>query len=140
MRTLIALLTPLALAACASFASLPGPLTLSAQDVTPAASAILDIIRHRLPPERGTLRLDSPQDELGQAIGSQVTNALRAQGFAIEEATRAAHQIGFAITPLRAGALLTVTIDGGTAAALLSRNAGGTLVPASGLSFREALP
>ena len=42
--------------------------------------------------------------------------------------------------PLKAGALLTVTIDGGTAASLLARDAGGAMVLASGLSFREALP
>jgi hypothetical protein len=38
------------------------------------------------------------------------------------------------------GALLTVTIDGGAAATLVSRDAAGTMVLASGLSFREALP
>ncbi len=140
MQRLIALLIPLLLAGCAAFASFPTPVTMTAQDVAPAANAIASMIRLRLPPGQEILRIDSPSDETGQAIGKELVRVLQAQGYRVEDSPRAAHRIGFAVTPLKAGALLTVTIDGGTAAALITRDAAGTMVLASGLSFREALP
>ena len=130
----------LLLAGCAAFASFPTPVTVTAQDVAPAANATATMIRLRLPPGQEILRIDSPIDETGQAIGKELVRVLQAQGYRVEDSPRAAHRIGFAVTPLKAGALLTVTIDGGTAAALVTRDAAGTMVLASGLSFREALP
>ncbi len=140
MQRLIPLLIPLALAGCAAFASFPAPVTMTAQDVAPAANAIASIIRLRLSPGQGILRVDSPSDETGQAIRQELIHFLQAQGYRIEDNPRAAHRIGFAVTPLKMGALLTVTIGGGTAATLLTRDAAGAMVLASGLSFREALP
>jgi hypothetical protein len=140
MQRLIALLIPLALAGCAAFASFPAPVTVTAQDVAPAANAIAGIVRLRLPPGQEILRLESPSDETGQAIRHELVRVLQAQGYRIEDNPRAAHRIGFAVTPLKMGALLTVTIDGGAAATLVTRDAAGTIVLASGLSFREALP
>ena len=140
MQRLIPLLIPLALAGCAAFALFPTPVTMTAQDVAPAANAIASIIRLRLPPGQEILRLDTPSGETGQAIRQELVHVLQAQGYRIEDNPRAAHRIGFAVTPLKAGALLTVTIDGGTAATLVSRDAAGGMVLASGLSFREALP
>ena len=116
------------------------PVTVTAQDVAPAANAIAGIIRLRLPPGQETLRLDTPSGETGQAIRKELIRVLQTQGYRIEDNTRTAHRIGFAVTPLKMGALLTVTIDGGTAATLVARDAAGTMVLASGLSFREALP
>ena len=140
MQRLIPLLIPLALAGCAAFASFPTPVTVTAQDVAPAANAIASIIRLRLPPNQEIFRLDAPSGETGQAIRQELVRVLQAQGYRIEDNPRAAHRIGFAVTPLKMGALLTVTIDGGTATALVTRDAAGTMVLASGLSFREALP
>ena len=140
MQRLIALLIPLLLAGCAAFASFPTPVTMTAQDVTPAANAIAGIIRLRLPPGQEILRVESPPDETGRAIRQELVRVLQAQGYRIEDNPRAAHRIGFVITPLKMGALLTVTIDGGAAATLVARDAAGTMVLASGLSFREALP
>jgi hypothetical protein len=140
MQRLIALLIPLLLAGCAAFASFPAPVTVTAQDVAPAANAIASIIRLRLPPGQEILRLESPSDETGQAIRQELVRVLQAQGYRIEDNPRAAHRIGFAVMPLKMGTLLTVTINGGTAAALVTRDAAGTMVLASGLSFREALP
>jgi hypothetical protein len=108
--------------------------------VAPAANAIAAIIRLRLPPRQEIIRLESPPDEIGQAIRKELDQVLQAQGYRIEDSPRAAHRIGFAVTPLKTGALLTVTIDGGTAATLVARDAGGAMVLAAGLSFREALP
>jgi hypothetical protein len=113
---------------------------MTAQDVAPAANAIASIIRLRLPPGQDILRIESPPDESGQAICKELVRVLEAAGYRIDNNPRAAHQIGFAVTSLRMGALLTVTIDGGTAATLVSRDAAGGMVLASGLSFREALP
>ena len=140
MQRLIVLLIPLLLAGCAAFASFPAPVTVTAEDVAPAASAIARIIRLRLPPGQEILRVESSSDETGQAIRRELIRVLQTQGCRIEDNPRAAHRIGFAVTPLKMGALLTVTIDGGTAATLLTRDAAGTMVLASGLSFREALP
>ena len=140
MQRLIALLSPLALAGCAAFASFPAPVTMTEQDVAPAANAIASIIRLRLPPGQEILRVDSPSGETGQAIRKELVRVLQAQGYRVEDNPRAAHRIGFAVTPLKMGALLTVTIDGGAAATLVSRDAAGTMVLASGLSFREATP
>jgi hypothetical protein len=140
MQRLIALPLPLLLAGCAAFASFPTPVTMTAQDVAPAANAISGIIRLRLPPGQDILRVESPSDETGQAIRKELVRVLQAQGYRIEDNPRAAHRIGFVITPLKMGALLTVTIDGGTAATLVTRDAAGTMVLASGVSFREALP
>ena len=140
MQRLIPLLIPLALAGCAAFASFPTPVTLTAQDVAPAANAIASIIRLRLPPGQDILRLETPSGETGQAIRQELIRVLQAQGYRIEDNPRAAHRIGFAVTPLKMGALLTVTVDGGTAATLVTRDAAGTMVLASGLSFREAMP
>ncbi len=140
MQRLIALLIPLALAGCAAFASFPTPVTVTAQDVAPAANAIAGIVRLRLPPGQDILRLESPSDETGKVIRHELVRVLQAQGYRIEDNPRAAHRIGFAVTPLKMGALLTVTIDGGAAATLVTRDAAGTMVLASGLSFREALP
>ena len=140
MQNSIALPIPLLLAACAPFASFPAPVTVTAQDVAPAANAIAGIIRLRLPPGQDILRLESPSDEIGQAIRKELGQVLQAQGYRIEDNPRAAHRIGFAVAPLKAGALLTVTIDGGTAATLVARDTAGAMVLAAGLSFREALP
>ena len=140
MQRLIALLIPLALAGCAALASFPAPVTLTAEDVAPAANAIARIIRLRLPPGQEILRVESSSDETGQAIRQELIRVLEAAGYRIEDNPRAAHRISFTVTPLKAGALLTVTIDGGTAATLLARDAAGAMVLASGLSFREALP
>jgi hypothetical protein len=140
MQRFIPLLIPLLLAGCAAFASFPMPVTLTSQDVAPAANAIASMIRLRLPPGQEILRIDSPSDETGQAIGKELVRVLQAQGYRVEDNPRAAHRIGFVVTTLKAGALLTVTIDGGTAASLLARDAGGAMVLASGFSFREALP
>ena len=140
MQRLIALPLPLLLAGCAAFASFPTPVTMTAQDVAPAANAIASIVRLRLPPGRETLRVESPSDETGQAIRQELVHVLQAQGYRIEDNPRAAHRIGFAVTPLKMGALLTVTIDGGTATTLVSRDAAGAMVLVSGLTFREALP
>jgi hypothetical protein len=140
MQNSIALVIPLLLAACAPFASFPAPVTMTAQDVAPAANAIASIVRLRLPPGQDILRVETPSDETGQAIGKELVRVLQTQGYRIEDNARAAHRIGFVVTPLKAGALLTVTIDRGTAASLLARDAGGAMVLASGLSFREALP
>jgi hypothetical protein len=140
MQRFIPLLIPLALAACAPFCSLPAPVTVTAQDVAPAANAIAGIIRLRLPPSQDILRLESLSDETGQAIGKELVRILQAEGYRIEDNPRAAHRIGFAVMPLKVGALLAVKIDGGTAATLVARDAGGAMVLASGLSFREALP
>jgi len=140
MQRLIVLLIPLALVGCAAFASFPTPVTMTAQDVAPAANAIASIIRLRLAPSQDILRLENPSDETGQAIRQELVHVLQAQGYRIEDNPRTAHRIGFVITPLKMGALLTVTIDGGAAATLVARNAAGTMVLASGLSFREALP
>ena len=140
MQRLIPLLIPLALAGCAAFASFPTPVTMTAQDVAPAANAIASIVRLRLPPGQEILRLESASDETGQAIRQELIRVLQAQGYRVEDNPRAAHRIGFAVMPLKMGALLTVTIDGGAAATLVSRDAAGTMVLASGLSFREALP
>ena len=114
MQSSIALPIPLLLAACAPFASFPTPVTVTAQDVAPAANAIASIIRLRLPPGQDILRVESPSDETGQAIGKELVRVLQTQGYRIEDNPRAAHRIGFAVMPLKAGALLTVTIDGGT--------------------------
>jgi hypothetical protein len=116
------------------------PVTVTAQDVAPAANAIAGIIRLRLPPGQEILRVESPSDESGQAIRQELVRVLQTQGYRIEDNPRASHRIGFAVTPLKMGALLTVTIDGGTAATLVTRDAAGTMVLASSLSFREALP
>lgn len=140
MQRLIVLLIPLLLAGCAAFASFPAPVTVTAEDVAPAANAIARIIRLRLPPGQEILRVESSSDETGQAIRQELIRVLQTQGYRIEDNPRAAHRIGFAVTPLKMGALLTVTIDGGTAATLLTRDAAGAMVLASGLSFREALP
>jgi hypothetical protein len=140
MQRLIVLFPPLLLAGCAAFASFPMPVTVTAEDVAPAAKAIARIIRLRLPPGQEVLRVDSSSDETGQAIRQELLRVLQAQGYRIEDNPRAAHRIGFAVTPLKMGALLTVTIDGGTAATLVTRDAAGAMVLASGLSFREALP
>ncbi len=140
MQRLIVLLIPLLLAGCAAFASFPAPVTVTAADVAPAADAIAGIIRLRLPPGQEILRVESPSDETEQAIGKELVRVLQAQGYRIEDNPRAAHRIGFAVTPHKMGALLTVTIDGGTAATLVTRDAAGVMVLASGLSFREALP
>jgi hypothetical protein len=140
MQRLIALLIPLVLAGCTAFASFPAPVTVMAEDVAPAANAIARIIRLRLPPGQDILRLESQSDETGQAIRQELIRVLQAQGYRIEDNPRAGHRIGFAVTPLKMGALLTVTIDGGTAATLVTRDAAGAMVLASGLSFREALP
>jgi len=140
MQRLIVLLIPLLLAGCAAFASFPTPVTVTAEDVAPAANAIASIIRLRLPPGQEILRLDSPSGETGQAIRKELIRVLQTQGYRIEDNPRAAHRIGFAVTPLKMGALLTVTVDGGTAATLVTRDAAGTMVLASGLSFREAMP
>ena len=140
MQRLIVLLTSLLLAGCAAFASFPAPVTMTAQDVAPAANAIARIIRLRLPPGQEILRVESSSDETGQAIRQELIRVLQTQGYRIEDNPRAAHRIGFAVTPLKMGALLTVTIDGGTAATLVTRDAAGAMVLASGLSFREALP
>jgi hypothetical protein len=140
MQRLIPLLIPLALAGCAAFASFPTPVTMTAQDVAPAANAIASIVRLRLPPGQDILRIESPPDETGQAIGKELVRVLEAAGYRIENNPRAVHRISFAVMPLKMGALLTVTIDGGAAATLVSRDAAGTMVLASGLSFREALP
>jgi hypothetical protein len=140
MQRLIALLIPLLLAACAPFASFPAPVTMTAQDVAPAANAIASIIRLRLPPGQEILRLESPSDETGHAIRQELVRVLQSQGYRIEDNPRAAHRIGFAVTPLKMGALLTVTIDDGAAATLVTRDAAGAMVLASGLTFREALP
>jgi len=139
MQRLIPLLIPLALAGCAAF-SFPTPVTMTAEDVAPAANAIAGIVRLRLPPGQEILRIDSPSGETGLAIRKELIRVLQTQGYRIEDNPRAAHRIGFAVTPLKMGALLTVTIDGGTAATLITRDAGGAMVLASGLSFREALP
>ena len=136
----ITLLIPLVLAGCAAFASFPTPVTVTAQDVAPAANAIASIVRLRLPPGQDILRLESPSDETGRAIREELVRVLQTQGYRIEDNPRAAHRIGFAVTPLKMGALLTVTIDGGAAATLISRDAAGAMVLASGISFREALP
>jgi hypothetical protein len=140
MQRSIALLIPLLLAGCAAFASFPTPVTMTAQDVAPAANAIANIIRLRLLPGQEILRVESPSDETGQAIRQELVHVLQAQGYRVENNPRAAHRIGFTVMPLKMGALLTVTIDGGAAATLVSRDAAGTMVLASGLSFREALP
>ena len=140
MQRLIALPFPLLLAGCAAFASFPTPVTMTAQDVAPAANAIASIVRLRLPPGQEILRVESPSDETAQAIRKELVRVLQAQGYRVEDNPRAAHRIGFAVSPLKMGALLTVTIDGGTAATLVTRDAAGTMVLASGLSFREALP
>jgi hypothetical protein len=138
MRTSIAMLTLSALSACTSFGSLPGPVNLAAADVPAVASAIVQIIGRRMPPGQSPLRLDTPPDEMGQAVAARVIQDLKVRGYVIEETSRSARQTGFAVTPLKAGLLLSVTIDGGAAAALLSRDASGALVWASGLSYREA--
>jgi hypothetical protein len=140
MQRSIPLLIPLLLAGCAAFASFPTPVTVTAEDVAPAANAIATIVRLRLPPSQEIFRLESPSDETGQVIRQELIRVLQAQGYRIEDNPRATHRIGFAISPLKMGALLTVTIDGGTAATLVTRDAAGTMVLASGLSFREALP
>ena len=140
MQRSSALLIPFLLAGCTAFASFPTPVTMTAQDAAPAANAIATIIRLRLPPGQEILRLDTPSDETGQAIGKELARVLQTQGYRIEDSPRSTHRIGFAVTPLKMGALLTVTIDGGTAATLVTRDAGGAMVLASGLSFREALP
>ncbi len=140
MQRLILLLIPLTLAGCAAFASFPAPVTVTAADVAPAASAIAGIIRLRLPPGQEILRVESFSDETGQAIRHELIRVLQAQGYRIEDNPHPAHRIGFAVSPLKMGALLTVTIDGGTAATLVTRDAAGAIVMASGLSFREALP
>jgi hypothetical protein len=140
MQRSIPLLISLLLAGCAAFASFPTPVTVTAEDVAPAANAIATIVRLRLPPSQEIVRVESPSDETGQAIRQELIRVLQAQGYHIEDNPRATHRIGFAISPLKMGALLTVTIDGGTAATLVTRDAAGTMVLASGLSFREALP
>jgi hypothetical protein len=140
MQRLIVLLVPLLLAGCAAFASFPAPVTVTAEDVAPAANAIARIIRLRLPPGQEILRVENLSDKTGQAIRKELIRVLQAQGYRIEDNPRAAHRIGFAVTPLKMGALLTVTIDSGTAATLLTRDAAGAMVLASGLSFREAMP
>jgi len=140
MQRSSALLIPFLLAGCTAFASFPTPVTMTAQDAAPAANAIATIIRLRLPPGQEILRVESPTDQTGQAIRQELVHVLQAQGYRIEDSPRAAHRIGFAVTPLKMGALLTVTIDGGTAATLVTRDAAGAMVLASGLSFREALP
>ena len=140
MQRLIPLPVTLLLAGCAAFASFPAPVTMTAQDLAPAANAIASIIRLRLPLGQEILRVESPSDETGQAIRKELVHVLQAQGYRIEDNPRAAHRIGFAVTPLKMGALLSVTIDGGTAATLVTRDASGAMVLASGLSFREALP
>jgi hypothetical protein len=113
---------------------------MTAQDATPAANAIASIVRLRLPPGQEILRVESASDETRQAIRQELVHALQARGYRVEDNPRAAHRIGFAVMPLKMGALLTVTIDGGAAATLVARDAAGTMVLASGLSFREALP
>ena len=140
MQRLIVLLIPFLLAGCAAFASFPTPVTVTAEDVAPAANAIASIIRLRLPPGQEILCVERPLDETGQAIRQELVRVLQTQGYRIEDNPRAAHRIGFAVMPLKMGALLTVTIDGGAAATLVARDAAGTMVLASGLSFREALP
>ena len=140
MQRFIPLLIPLLLAGCAAFASFPAPVTVTAEDVAPTARAIAKIIRLRLPPGQEILRLDTPSGETGQAIRKELIRVLQTQGYRLEDSPRAAHRIGFAVTPLKMGALLTVMIDGGTAATLVRRDAAGAMVLASGLSFREALP
>ena len=140
MQRLIPLVIPLALAGCAAFASFPTPVTVTAQDAAPAANAIASIVRLRLPPGRDSLRVEIPPDETGQAIGKELTRVLQTQGYRIEDTAQAAHRIGFAIARLKEGALLTITIDGGTAATLLARDSAGAMVLVSGLTFREALP
>lgn len=140
MQRSIALSLPLLLAACAPFASFPAPVTMTAQDAAPAANAIASIVRLRVPPGRDPVHIESPPDETGQAIGKELARVLQAQGYRIEDTARASHRIGFAVARLKEGALLTVTIDGGSAAALATRDAAGAMVLASGLTFREALP
>lgn len=138
MRSSIAMLTLSALAACASLGTLPGPVNMTAADVPAIANSVVEIIGRRLPPGQGPLRLDTSPDGMGQAVAARVIRDLQVRGYVIEETSRSARQTGFAVTPLKAGLLLNVTIDGGAAAVLLSRDALGALVWASGLSFREA--
>jgi hypothetical protein len=141
MRIVIAIAGLCALSSCAPFiASLPGPVKVTAQDAAPASKIIADIIGLRLPPGLGTVRLDPPQDEMGKVIAEKVTEHLKASGCAIDETPHAAHRIGLAFQPLKAGALLTVIINGGLASVLLSRDAAGGLITVSGLSFREVAP
>ena len=140
MQRSITLLIPSLLAGCAAFASFPMAVTMTAQDAAPTANAIASILRLRLPPGQEILRVESPSDETGQTIRKELVRVLQTQGYRIEDNPRAAHRIGFAISPLKMGALLTVTINGGTAATLVTRDAAGAMVLASGLSFREALP
>jgi hypothetical protein len=111
---------------------------MTAADVPAVANAIVEIIGRRLLPGQGPLRLDTSPDEMGPVIAARVIRDLKVRGYVIEETSRSARQAGFAVTPLKAGLLLNVTIEGGAAAVLLSRDASGALVWASGLSFREA--
>jgi hypothetical protein len=140
MQRFIPLPITLLLASCVAFASFPAPVTVTADDVAPAANAIARIIRLRLPPGQDILRVEGSSDETGQAITQELIRVLQTQGYRIEDNPRATHRIGFAVTPLKMGGLLTVTIDGGTAATLVTRDAAGAMVLASGLSFWEALP
>jgi hypothetical protein len=48
---------------------------MSAQDVGPAANAIASIVRLRLPPGQEIVRVQSPPDETGQAIGKDLVRA-----------------------------------------------------------------
>src|SRR5215475_2039510 len=111
MRTLAAMLTLSALGACASLETLPGPVNMTAADAPAIANAVVEIVGRRLPLGQGPLRLDTPPDEMGQAVAGQVIRDLKVRGYVIEETSRYAHQTGFAVTPLKAGLLLKVTID-----------------------------
>ena len=140
MQSSIALPIPLLLAACAPFASFPTPVTVTAQDVAPAANAIASIIRLRLPPGQDILRVESPSDETGQAIGKELVRVLQTQGYRIEDNPRAAHRIGFAVMPLKTGALAHSHDRRWNRGLAPYPRCGGAMVLASGLSFREALP
>jgi hypothetical protein len=135
---MIAILTLSALSACAPFASLPGPVTLTTRDTPAVAHTIVEIIRKRVPPGQSALHLGSPADGIGQAIAAEAVRELKAQGYVLGDSPQVKYRISFAVAPLKAAALLTVTIDGGAATMLLSRDATARLVTISGLSFREA--
>jgi len=118
-RSLFPVLAALGLAGCAGGldTSYVGPLTAPA-DAAVLASGITEFMASRLPPASTTLALDPlASDQASNALTPALTAALRKRGFATVEAGNVAppgaRRLRYWVTPMQAGNLVRLAIDGG---------------------------
>jgi hypothetical protein len=102
-------------------------------DARVLAESIAEFVAMRLPSASSTVALDpTPAAQTGNMITPDLVEDLQRRGFAVVESGRpvtpAAHRLRYLVTLLDSGALVRLTLDGGTQGArFFARNTAGDL-------------